>query len=357
MCFSGSSWTNDTGPTLNPYDKTRATGGSSGGSAAAVTNGDVDMAIGGDQGGSIRIPASWCGIVGLKPTWGLVPYTGAVGIETTLDHLGPMARNVTDCALLLKCIAGSDGEMDPRQPRDIQVPDYVQMLDEGITNWKIGLVTEGFAPCEEDVQGIVREAAMKLTQSGATVEDVSVPLHTHGNAIWAPICLEGGEQCMVLGNGAGYQNKGFYSESIINRLRSGYQMEPRQFSDPMKLICLLGAHVRKNYGNKFYARGQNLNIKLTKAYDEALDKYDVLIMPTLPYKAPLLPKKDSTLTERLKNAFGMVRNTAPFDSTGHPALTINAGKSEGLPVGMMIIGKRFEDGKVLQVAHAFEKIE
>ncbi|KAL4226756.1 hypothetical protein ACF0H5_014736 [Mactra antiquata] len=357
MCFSGSSWTNDTGPTLNPHDPVRSTGGSSGGSAAAVYNGEVDMAIGGDQGGSIRIPASWCGIVGLKPTWGLVPYTGAVSIETTVDHLGPMAKNVTDCAILLKAIAGLDGERDSRQPRDLQVPDYVQKLDKNLAKWKIGLVTEGFEPCEKDVQSVVRDAAMKLSQADATVEDVSIPLHKDGNAIWAPICVEGGYQCMILGCGAGYQNKGFYTESVVTKLRAGYEQQRRQLSDPMKLIMLMGGHIQKNYGNRFYAKAQNLNMKLTEAYDKALDKYDVLIMPTLPYTAPLLPTKDATVTERLKNALGMIKNTAPFDSTGHPAITINAGTSAGLPVGMMIIGKRFDDAKVLQAAFAFEQLE
>ncbi|XP_045166550.1 amidase-like [Mercenaria mercenaria] len=357
MCFSGSSWTNDTGPTLNPHDKSRSTGGSSGGSAAAVYNGDVDMAVGGDQGGSIRIPASWCGIVGHKPTWGLVPYTGALPIEITCDHLGPMARNVRDCALLLEVIAGYDEGRDSRQPRDLEVPKYTELLDGKLDGWKIGLVTEGFTGCDSDVQSVVREAAQQLIKAGAQVEDVSVPMHTHGVAIWSPICTEGAYQCMVRGVGAGYHYKGYYGESIMTKLSHGYKMEAKQLSEPMKLVCMFGKYIEKVYGNRFYGRAQNLNMKLTKAYDEALSKYDVLVMPTLPYKAPLLPKKDCTLPERLKNALGMLKNTAPFDSTGHPALTLNAGKSEGLPIGMMIVGKQFEDAKVLQAAFAFEQLQ
>ncbi|XP_060581871.1 amidase-like [Ruditapes philippinarum] len=357
LCFSGSSYTNDTGATLNPFDKARSAGGSSAGSAVAVANGEVDMAIGGDQGGSIRIPASWCGIVGLKPTWGLVPYTGAVPIETTCDHLGPMTRTVRDCAVLLEAIAGFDDGQDPRQPRGLKVPKYTSLLDVKLDGWKIGLLTEGFTDCDADVQSVVRAAAEQLNKAGATVEETSIPLHKHGIAIWSPICTEGAYQCMVRGAGLGYHNKGYYSESMMKKLSQGYKSEPKQLSEIMKLVILFGKYMEKAYGNQFYGRAHNLNMKLTKAYDEALKKYDVIIMPTLPYKAPLLPTKDSTIKERFKNALGMIKNTAPFDSTGHPALTINAGKSEGLPIGMMIIGNQFEDAKVIQVAYAFEQLQ
>lgn len=112
----------------------------------------------------------------------------------------------------------------------------------------------------------------------------------------------------------------------------------------------------RNYGNKFYAKCQNLILDLTRAYDAALEKYDVIVMPTLPYKPPKVPSKDASLAERMKNSFGMVKNTGPFNSTGHPSLTLNAGFSEGLPVGMMINGKHFDDATVLQVAHAVEKL-
>ncbi|XP_060581795.1 amidase-like [Ruditapes philippinarum] len=316
--FSGSSFTSDTGATLNPFDRTRSAGASSSGSAVTIANGEVDMAIGGDTGGSIRIPASWCGIVGLKPTWGLVPYTGAVSVEITCDHLGPMTRTVHDCALLLEAIAGFDDGQDPRQPRGLKVPKYTSLLDGKLDGWKIGLVTEGFTDCDADVQSVVRAAAGQLSKAGATVEETSIPFHKNGLAIWAPICIEGTYQCLI--RGAVY----LY-----------FQV----------------------YGNQFYGRAHNLNMKLTKAYDEALKKYDVIIMPTLPYKAPLLPTKDSSIKERLKETLGMAQNTAPFNSTGHPALTINAGKSEGLPIGMMIIGNQFEDAKVIQVAYAFEQIQ
>ncbi|XP_045166860.2 amidase-like [Mercenaria mercenaria] len=357
LCFNASSWTNDTGPTLNPHDKSRSAGGSSSGSAVAVWNGDVDMAIGGDQGGSIRIPASWCGIVGLKPTWGLVPYTGVVPIEITCDHVGPMARNVHDCALLLEVIAGFDDGRDMRQSKCLKVPKYSQFLDGKLEGWKIGLVTEGFIGCDSDVESIVREAAKQLGKAGAEMEEVSVPMHTHGLAILLSICTDGGYQCMVRGTGAGYHYKGYYAESVMKHLFSGYKKEAKQLSENMKYACLCGKYIDKNYGNRFYGRAQNLNMQLTKAYDEALANYDVIIMPTLPYKAPHLPTKYSSYQERFLNDHGTSKNTAPFDCTGHPAISINAGKSQGLPIGMMIVGKQFEDTKVLQAAFAFEQLQ
>lgn len=356
MCFSGSSWTNDVAPTLNPYDTERTTGGSSGGSAAVVQQGEADMALGGDQGGSIRIPASWCGIVGLKPTWGLVPYTGAVSIEVTCDHLGPMARTVQDCALLLEAIAGYDNGLDPRQPRDLQVPQYTKLLTGDLRGQKVGLLAQGFDGCDEEVNAVVMETAHKLVGAGAVVEEVSVPFHKDGNAIWGPICLLGAYKCMIRGNGFGYHYKGHYSEAVLTKLQDGYRSKGRNTSDPLKLTCFMGGYIDKNYGNKFYAKAQNVLPVLTQAYDDALDRYDVLVMPTLPYKAPRLPKADMSITDRVDNALGMVKNTGQFDVTGHPALSINAGWVEGLPIGLMIVGKHFQEVKVLNVAYAVEKI-
>ncbi|MGH8595256.1 MAG: amidase family protein, partial [Gammaproteobacteria bacterium] len=178
LCFSGGSHTSDNGPTLNPYDVTRTAGGSSAGSAALVAGGHVDMAIGGDQGGSIRIPASWCGVYGLKPTHGLVPYTGAFPIEATLDHLGPITRSVADCALLLEVIAGEDG-LDPRQYA-VKKEAYTKALSGDIQGLRIGIVPEGFGwpgLSEADVDDAVRQAAGRFEQHGVVVSTVSIPWH------------------------------------------------------------------------------------------------------------------------------------------------------------------------------------
>src|SRR5205823_6769227 len=143
LCFSDGSHTSDSGPVRNPYDPRRTTGGSSSGSAVLVAAGDVDLAIGGDQGGSIRIPSCWCGVYGLKPTYGLVPYTGVFPIELTLDHTGPIARSAADVALLLEVIAGPDG-LDPRQPPGLRTEAYTKRLTGDARGLRIGIVNEGF---------------------------------------------------------------------------------------------------------------------------------------------------------------------------------------------------------------------
>src|SRR5271169_6826971 len=185
-CVSGGSHTSSTGPVQNPRKAGYTTGGSSSGSAALVAAGDVDMAIGGDQAGSIRIPASFCGIVGLKPTFGLVPYTGIAPLEMTLDVCGPMTANVRDNALLLEVIAGPDG-IDSRQKRGVAAGHYIAALDGGVKGLRIGVLKEGFGlrNSEPDVDARVRDAAQRFARLGAIVEDVSVPTHTQGFPVWA----------------------------------------------------------------------------------------------------------------------------------------------------------------------------
>src|SRR4051794_118449 len=214
LCFSGGSHTSDTGPVLNPHDHSRSAGGSSSGSAALVASGECEMAIGGDQGGSIRIPASWCGVYGIKPTYGLVPYTGVFPIEQTLDHTGPIAGNVEDTALLLSAIAGEDG-LDPRQ-RDVKTADYLEDLEGGVEGMKIGILTEGFGwpdLSQEDVDEAVREASRTFAEIGAGVSEVSVPMHRDGIHIWNAIAIEGATALMVDGNSMGANWKGHYSTS------------------------------------------------------------------------------------------------------------------------------------------------
>src|SRR5437879_10141970 len=213
LCFSGGSHTSDTGPVLNPHNPKRSAGGSSSGSAALVVAREVDMALGGDQGGSIRIPSSYCGAVGLKATYGLVPYTGVFPIELTLDHTGPIARSAADCALLLAAIAGPDG-LDPRQPSTVRTDPYTRALTGDARGLRVGIVREGFGwpgASEPDVDRLVREAAQRLSQAGATVTDVSVPLHRDGIHIWNAIPVEGATLLMGAGNRKGTNRQGDYT--------------------------------------------------------------------------------------------------------------------------------------------------
>jgi len=191
FCLSGGSHTNATGPVHNPRRMGYSAGGSSSGSGVLVAAGEADMALGGDQGGSIRMPASFCGIYGMKPTHGLVPYTGIMPIEIYVDHTGPMTRTVADNALLLEVIAGPDG-YDPRQ-YNVKTHPYASMLEGGVKGRRIGIVTEGFQQpnAEADVNTKVRAAAAHLASLGAEVTEISIPLHLAGVAIWMPIGVEG----------------------------------------------------------------------------------------------------------------------------------------------------------------------
>src|SRR2546423_11762120 len=292
LCFSGGSHTSDTGPVLNPHDHTRSAGGSSSGSTALVVAGECDMAIGGDQGGSIRIPSASCGAYGLKPTYGLVPYTGVFPIELTLDHTGPIARTAGDAAQLLEVLAGADG-LDPRQPAGLRTEAYTKQLTGDTRGLRIGIVKEGFGwpNSEPDVDAMVREAAQRLTRAGGTVNEVSIPLHRDGIHIWNAIAVEGATALMVAGNSMGTNWKGHYTTSLLDFYGRSRRVRANDLSETVKLVVLLGQYMQDNYQGRYYAKPHNLARVLRAAYDEQLKDVDLLLMPTLPLKATLLPAR------------------------------------------------------------------
>jgi amidase len=357
LCFSGGSHTSDTGPVLNPHDPKRSAGGSSSGSAALVVSGECDLAMGGDQGGSIRIPSSYCGAVGHKPTYGLVPYTGVFPIELTLDHTGPIGRSAADVALLLEAIAGPDG-LDPRQPPGLRLEAYTKRLTGDANGLRVGIVNEGFAwpNSEPDVDAMVRQAAQRLSRAGAKVSEISIPLHRDGVHIWNAIAVEGVTMLMVAGNSMGTNWKGHYTTSLLDFYGRSRRVRANDLSETVKLVILLGQYMQDNYQGRYYAKAQNLARTLRAAYDDALKGVDLLLMPTLPLKATLLPAPNASREEYVARALEMISNTCPFDVTGHPATTLPVGMSAGLPVGMMLIGRHWEDGTVLRAADALKKI-
>jgi amidase len=354
FCFSGGSHTGALGPVHNPWKMGYSAGGSSSGSAALLAAGEVDMAIGGDQGGSIRIPSAYCGVYGMKATHGLVPYTGVMPIEVTLDHTGPMTRNVADNALLLGVLAGEDG-LDPRQ-YNVKSTDYTKSLDGGVKGLRIGFVKEGFnlPNSERDVDAKVKQAAAVFRDLGAVVSEIAVPMHALGGAIWSPIALEGATELMMRGNGMGTNWRGLYTTSLLDA-HSGWKHRADELSDTLKISMLLGHYFIKHYRGHYYAKAQNLSRKLRAAYDAALGQVDLLAMPTLPLKATPLPPADAPRELYIQRAFEMIGNTAPFDATGHPAMSIPCGLSDGLPVGVMIIGKHYDEATIYRAAAAFER--
>jgi amidase len=234
-CFSGGSHTGALGQVHNPRKMGYSAGGSSSGSAALSAAGEVDLAIGGDQGGSIRMPASYCGVVGMKPTWGLVPYSGVMPIELTLDHTGPMSQNVADNALMLEVLAGADG-LDSRQYTSPKPSPYTDALKDNVKGLKIGIVKEGFKwpQSEKDVDEKVLAAAQHFKKLGAVVEEVSVPMHLLGLAIWTPIACEGATQQMMKDNGHGFNWKGLYVTSLHD-LSGGLDVYGKSMQDAMVL--------------------------------------------------------------------------------------------------------------------------
>jgi amidase len=357
LCFSGGSHTSRTGPVRNPWDPSRSAGGSSSGSAALVAAGAVDLALGGDQGGSVRIPSAYSGTVGHKPTHGLVPYTGAFPIELTLDHLGPITRTVADAALVLGVLAGADG-LDPRQPSGLQGDDYVGTLDGSVDGLRIGVVAEGFeipGVSQSGVDDTVRAAIEQLRGLGCTVADVSVPWHRDAMHVWNVIATEGATAQMIDGNAYGMNYKGLYDPELIAFYGRQWRDRAPRFSETVKLVVLAGRYAIDTNHGRHYAMARNLAHELQQAYDGALAEHDVLVMPTLPLTATPIPDTDAPREVYIARALEMIGNTAPFDVTGHPATSVQAGLVDGLPAGLMIIGRHLHDGMCLRVAHAFEQ--
>ncbi|GAA4263369.1 amidase [Dactylosporangium darangshiense] len=356
LCLSGGSHTSASGPVRNPWSTEHSSGGSSSGSAVLVSTGEADMAIGGDQGGSIRMPACWSGIVGLKATYGLVPYTGAFPIELTHDHLGPMALTVADVALLLSVIAGADG-LDPRQAGLPAARDYTAGIEDGVSGLRVGLLREGFGQptSEAEVDDAVRAAADVLAAAGAKVVDVSIPEHRDvGMALWSVIVTDGAVWQMIHGNGYGRNYRGRYSPSVMRAYANGRREHFADVSPSVQYAALLGQYMIERFAGTHYAKAQNLSPVLRTAYDRAFGEVDLLCMPTIPMRATRLPAPDAPVTERVRRAIDMLTNTAPFDTSGHPAISVPAGVVDGLPVGMMLVGRQFDEPTVLRAARAFE---
>jgi amidase len=315
------------------------------------------MAIGCDTGGSIRIPSAWCGVVGLKPTYGLVPYTGAFPTDITLDHIGPIARTTAGVARLLAAIAGYDG-MDPRQHPGMVGEPYTEALTGDVRGVRIGMLEEGFGwpgTSEPVVDAAVRQAAQVFTQLGAHVETVSLPAHRDGIHIWTVIAVEGSTTLMVGGNGVGTNWKGRYLTDLLQHFGQARTSQAHNLSEIVKIGVLLGGYLQERYYGAYYARAQNLAQSLRATYEQAFATYDVLLLPTVPFKATRLPAPDVSRKEYVAQSLGTFPNTSPFNVTGHPAITVPCGMADGLPVGMMLVGRHGADALLLRAADAFER--
>lgn len=354
LCTSGGSATASTGIVDNPRRSGYTAGGSSSGSAALVGGGDVDVALGCDQAGSIRIPSSFSGAYGMKPTHGLVPYTGIIGMEAMLDHVGPITAGIENNALTLEVLAGYDG-LDSRQ-RELQIHRYTDALGGDIKGMKIGVVREGFGThlSEPDVDECVREAADRLASLGAQVENVSIPMHPQGVAVWGGVITDGLWETLRL-NGQGYNVDTVYSPALYHAME-GWQAKQDQFPINVKMLVLLGKYLERFNGG-YYGKARNLVRRLRRAYDSVLRDHDLLLMPTTVQKASTNPRTQAELTpdQIITLAFNTLLNTCQFNISGHPAMSIPCGLRDGLPVGMMLVARHFNEPAIYRAAHAFER--
>ncbi len=360
--FSGGGEFSSFGPTLNPLDTSRSAGGSSSGSAAALHYPDIDLTIGADQGGSIRIPASWCGVIGLKPTHGLVPYTGAMGIDATFDHLGPMGRTVEDVARLLSVLAGPDGA-DPRQgvtDGDLwhRGRDYLQAVDTApntLHGVRLGVLTEATSAVviAAEVNESFTRTRSRLEAVGAAVTEISIPAH---DAL-GPVAFAGfveGLTALLDGGGNGHHWRGRYTPEFAAALRAGPDNRAEQLSPQVQIALILGEWLRQHYRGEVYAHAQNDRQHLRTTYSAAFEHADFLIMPTVP-SLPHRLDLNLDLSTRILRGWEVLANTSPSDMTGHPAITLPIDTVDGLPCGTMLVGPHGSETTLLAVAATIEK--
>ena len=344
------------GPTLNPADAGRTSGGSSSGAAAALSYPGIDIGIGTDQGGSVRVPASWCGYLGIKPTHGLVPYTGAAGIDQVIDHVGPLARTTSDLAAALTAIAGPH-ESDPRQRQDREPVDYVEAIQrgEGLTSLRVGVLDEGFAIAKQYDDGTpeqVEASVERLASLGASIRRVSVPEH---NRIGPPgfVCNLEGIASLLRSGGFGYGSLTAYDPSFSAVLSNALRSHANDLSPQVKLAWSVGSILNIRYGGALYGASHNSLAGYRKAYERMFADVDVLVMPTTPFVA-YEPYSGADLDEFISRGWSMLANTAQFNATGLPAISLPTGMVGTLPVGTMLVAPLHQEALLLQIARSYE---
>ena len=335
--------------TKNPWDLERVPGGSSGGSAAAVAAGEVPAALGSDTGGSIRQPAAFCGVVGLKPTYGLVSRYGLVAFASSLDQIGPFTRDVKDSALMMNAIAGHD----PKDSTSVdkEVPDYRDYLKEDVEGMKIGIPKEYFdLDIDEEVEENIREAINKLKEAGAIVEEVDLLSAEYSLAAYYIIAPAEASSNLARYDGVRYgmrSNKAEDVESMFKNTRT------EGFGDEVKRRIMLGTYaLSSGYYDAFYLKAQKVRTLIKEDFEKVFEEYDLLISPTTPSTAFKLDSEQKPIEMYHQDIF-----TVPVNISGLPAISIPSGlDSKGLPIGLQMIGPHFGEGKILQAAYTLEKI-
>jgi aspartyl-tRNA(Asn)/glutamyl-tRNA(Gln) amidotransferase subunit A len=348
FAMGSSTETSHFGVTKNPYGPDRVPGGSSGGSAAALAAGEAILALGSDTGGSIRQPASFCGVVGLKPTYGRVSRFGLVAYASSLDQIGPMARNVRDCALLLGVIAGHD-PCDSTSA-DMPAPDYLSGLEKEIKGLKIGLPQEYFAEgLEEEVKSALLSAVRQLQDRGVEVEEVTLPHTEYAIATYYLLATAEASANLARYDGVRYS---FREENPANLDQMYRRTRSRGFGAEVKRRIMLGTYaLSAGYYDAYYLKAQKVRTLIMQDFQQAFQKVDVLVTPTSPTVAFKIGEKiDDPLQMYLSDIYTISANLA-----GIPGISVPCGfSSDGLPIGIQILGRHFEEETVLRVAYAVE---
>lgn len=333
-------------PTRNPHDLERVPGGSSGGSAAAVAAHEAICALGSDTGGSIRQPASFCGIVGLKPTYGLVSRYGLVAFASSLDQIGPMTKDVRDCALLLNYIAGHDpnDSTSAKRPRE----DYTQELGQEITGFRVGVPTEYISDLSGQAKACVESWIKTFRELGAEIIELSLP-HTE-YAIPTYYLISSSEASANLARFDGVRYTKRASDSSVEAMFS--ESRDRGFGPEVKRRIMIGTYaLSAGYYEAWYGKAQRVRALIRQDFENAFQSVDIIISPTSPTPA-------FKLGERLTDPLAMYLSdifTVPASLAGIPAISVPGGTVEGLPFGIQLIADKFQERKLLRVAHAFER--
>jgi aspartyl-tRNA(Asn)/glutamyl-tRNA(Gln) amidotransferase subunit A len=336
-------------PTHNPWDLKRVPGGSSGGSTAAVAADETLVALGTDTGGSVRQPASLCGMVGLKPTYGRVSRYGLVAYASSLDQIGPITKDVTDCALLMKVISGHDN-MDSTSV-NLEVPDYLKSCQAGIKDLKIGVPKEYFIEgIDPEVKDALDKALKIFEKLGAKIEETSLPHTEYSLPTYYLIATAEASSNLARYDGVQYG----YRVEDYEDLSSMYQRTRSEgFGSEVKRRIMLGTYaLSSGYYDAYYLKAQKVRTLIKEDFDKAFRKYDILITPTSPTPAFKLKEKVSDpLTMYLSDIYTITINLA-----GIPAISLNCGYSKNnLPIGLQIIGKHFSEETLLRAAFNFEQ--
>jgi aspartyl-tRNA(Asn)/glutamyl-tRNA(Gln) amidotransferase subunit A len=335
-------------PTHNPWDLSCVPGGSSGASAAAVSAGEVLFSLGSDTGGSIRQPAAFCGVVGLKPTYGLVSRYGLVAFASSLDQIGPITQNVEDNAYLLQAIAGND-PMDSTSAK-VDIPDYLASLTGEVNGLKIGVPKEYLGEgVEPGVKERVMEALKVLEGLGATWEEVSLPHSRYALATYYLLSSSEASANLSRFDGVRYGLRSDNSNNLIDMYK---QSRSEGFGEEVKRRIMLGTFaLSSGYYDAYYKKAQKVRTLIKEDFTNIFEKYDVIIGPTTPSAS----FKCGSMT---KDPLTMYMNdilTIPVNLAGVPAISVPCGFSDGLPIGLQIIGKHFDESTIYKVAHAFEQ--